>query len=130
MRPATSITPETVGEAFVHRYDVRDIDATNPYSFWRLRYLERIHAALRAVQHYCVPGARTLEIGSAQGNMSLLLAEMGYDATAVDLREDFLNYSRKKYESGSMRWLCGNAFDLVLHETFDAIIIAELVEHV
>jgi len=130
LRSARLITPASDSEAFVHHFDEIQIDAENPYSFWRLKYLERIHAVLRAVRRYCPPGARTLEIGAAQGNMSLLLAEAGYAATAVDLNEGFLAYSRKKYERGSMRWLHGNAFDVALEESADAVILAEIVEHV
>ena len=106
------------------------IDAVNPYGFWRLQYLERIHAILRAVRRYCPPGARTLEIGAAQGNISLLLAEADCDATAVDMREGFLSYSRKKYERGAMHWVRGDAFQVSFEAGFDAVILAEIVEHV
>jgi 2-polyprenyl-6-hydroxyphenyl methylase/3-demethylubiquinone-9 3-methyltransferase len=130
MKLARYITPASEDEAFVHAFDLRDIDASNPYDFWRLKYLDRIHAILRRVRYYARPGARTLEIGAAQGNISLLLAEAGYDATAVDLRKDFLDYSRKKYERGSMNWICGNAFELPFEAQFDAVILAEIIEHV
>ncbi len=80
--------------------------------------------------NYCLPGTRTLEIGAAQGNISLLLAETGYDATAVDMRESYLSYSRKKYERGSMHWVSGDAFEVLFDKLFDMVILAEIVEHV
>jgi len=130
VRKAQTIVPQSKDEKFVHGFDLRDIDAANPYDFWRLKYLERINAVLRAVRAHVPRGGRTLEIGAAQANMSLLLAEAGYEATAVDLNADFLAYSRKKYERGAMHWLQGNAFELLLDTRFDAVILAEIVEHV
>ncbi len=130
MRSARTIVPASPDEAFVHSFDLRDIDAANPYDFWRLKYLERIDSILRMVRKHVRQDGSTLEIGSAQANISLLLAEAGFDATAVDLKEDFLAYSRKKYEHGEMRWLHGNAFELLLNTQFDAVILAEIIEHV
>lgn len=130
MKSARSIIPSSPDEAFVHGFDLRDINADNPYSIWRLKYLERIGAILRLVRTHVQRGGCTLEIGAAQGNISLFLAEAGYEATAVELKEDFLTYSRKKHERGAIQWLCGNAFDLLLDTRFDAVILAEIVEHV
>ncbi len=55
-------------------------------------------------------GGRIIEIGCAQANMSLLLAESGYDCTACDIDADAIAYGRKKFEHGSMNWVVGDAF--------------------
>jgi len=52
MRSAQYITPVDEDEAFVHGFDLAQIDSPSPYSFWRLKYLERIDAILRAVRRY------------------------------------------------------------------------------
>jgi 2-polyprenyl-6-hydroxyphenyl methylase/3-demethylubiquinone-9 3-methyltransferase len=130
MRSAHVIEPSGEEERFVHAFDIRDIDATNPYSFWRLKYLQRIHATIRRVSTYCPPGSRIAEIGSAQANMSLILAEVGYDCVAYDLREEFLSYSRKKFERGKLGWVCGNAFECAELGSFDGVLLCELLEHV
>jgi 2-polyprenyl-6-hydroxyphenyl methylase/3-demethylubiquinone-9 3-methyltransferase len=130
MRSAHLIEAVGAEESYALQFDMRDIDAANPYSFWRLRYLERIHHVIRNVMKYCKRGEKVIEIGSAQANMTLLLAEMGYDCTAVDLRESFLTYSKKKYEKGEMTWILGNAFEQRFDSVFNAVLLCELLEHV
>jgi 2-polyprenyl-3-methyl-5-hydroxy-6-metoxy-1,4-benzoquinol methylase len=129
MRSAKAIAP-VAGEAYFHQFDLRDLDAADPQSFWRLQYLRRVDGVLGAVRAHVPPGGSVLEIGSAQANMSLMLAEEGYRATAVDLSPAAISYSRKRYEKGDVSWRCGNAFDMDFDATFDAVILAELVEHV
>jgi 2-polyprenyl-3-methyl-5-hydroxy-6-metoxy-1,4-benzoquinol methylase len=45
---------------------------------------------------------RVLDLGCAQGNLALLLAEEGYSCCAVDLRPEFLAYAGLKYERGAL----------------------------
>lgn len=74
------------------------------------------------------------DVGCAQGNVALLLAEQGFVVDAFDLNISFLNYSRKKYEHGQISWIQGNIFDdisrLRSEDPYDAVILGEVVEHV
>ncbi len=45
------------------------------------------------------PGARVLDAGAGTGAISLLLAELGYQVTALDLSEQMLDRARRKAES-------------------------------
>jgi 2-polyprenyl-6-hydroxyphenyl methylase/3-demethylubiquinone-9 3-methyltransferase len=76
------------------------------------------------------PGARILDVAAAQGNFSLALAEMGYDVTWNDLREDLIKYVWQKYERGKLEFAPGSVFDLDFPEFFDAVLITEIIEHV
>lgn len=129
MRSATSIHP-SLEEAYFHQFDLRDLDAQDQHSFWRLQYLRRIEAVLDVVRANTPLAGSVLEIGSAQANMSLMLAEQGFAATAADLSQAALSYSRKKYERGRLEWRHGNAFEMQFEALFHAVILAELVEHV
>jgi 2-polyprenyl-3-methyl-5-hydroxy-6-metoxy-1,4-benzoquinol methylase len=42
------------------------------------------------------PGDRVLEYGAGQGNISLLLATMGLDVTAIDISPDFIELIRRR----------------------------------
>src|SRR3954470_4228087 len=59
----------------------------------------RIEEVLRLVKSYS-PGPRVADLASAQGNFGLMLAEQGYDVTAVDIHPDFLRYAKKKHTHG------------------------------
>ena len=49
--------------------------------------------------------ARTvLDIGAAQATLALLLAESGRSVTAVDIRPQFLEYAKTRYQRGDIRF--------------------------
>jgi len=61
---------------------------------------------------------RVLDIAAAQGNFALTMAELGYDVTWNDLRDDLVGYVREKHERGSISFSPGNAFDLSFSASF------------
>jgi 2-polyprenyl-3-methyl-5-hydroxy-6-metoxy-1,4-benzoquinol methylase len=73
--------------------------------------------------------ARILDIGAAQGNFSLQLAEMGFEVTWNDLRGELAEYVRLKHEHGTLHFAVGNAFELQFPQPFDAVLITEIIEH-
>jgi 2-polyprenyl-6-hydroxyphenyl methylase/3-demethylubiquinone-9 3-methyltransferase len=117
----------------LHAFDLRDVDATPDqlYAVDRLNYMVRLNFVLDAVRQQVARGGSVLEIGCAQANNSLLLAEEGFNAVAVDINAEFIDYARQKYESGNIEWVTGNAFEVFLGEReFDAVILGEILEHV
>ncbi len=109
--------------------DQREIDNPDPHQPACRNYMDRIEKVVDLVQGRLREGGTVAEIGCAQGNMSLLLAERGYKVRAIDLNPEFLNYSRLKYEKGEMEWVHSNLQDLEADVRFDAIILAEIIEH-
>jgi len=90
----------------------------------------RIDEIIKLVKKYS-KGKKVLDIGCAQGNIATLLAEEGFCTIAFDLSQNFLEYARKKREFGEISYVCGNALCLPFRkETFDAIILGELIEHI
>jgi 2-polyprenyl-3-methyl-5-hydroxy-6-metoxy-1,4-benzoquinol methylase len=74
--------------------------------------------------------AKVLDIAAAQGNFTLSLAEIGYQVTWNDLRDDLAGYVRLKHETGDVTYAPGNAFDLTFPGLFDGVLITEVIEHV
>lgn len=72
---------------------------------------------------------RILDVGCAQGTLALLLAEAGHHVTAVDLRSEFLDYARTRYEKGDICFVQGNAMELGLPGPFDLIFANQILEH-
>ncbi len=132
MKTAQNIEP-TLPKHLRHllTFDLREIDNPNPHHHARLNYLDRLRKILNAItSRFPTPAQTTVaDIGCGQGNVSLLLAEQGYQVTAVDISPAYLEYAQGKQETGSVRWVQGNFDQLDLHAGFDVIVLGELIEH-
>ena len=131
MKPAARLPHDAATDfQYLRRNDEREIDSPDVDDPRRFRYLDRMSEVLRLARTVRRPG-RVLEIGAAQANASLLLAEDGYVAVALDLRLDFLRYARAKWERGRFAAVVGDARQLPFAPgVFDVVILGELVEHV
>ncbi|MCG2661662.1 MAG: methyltransferase domain-containing protein, partial [Kiritimatiellae bacterium] len=71
------------------------------------------------------------DFGCAQGNLSLLLAEEGYEIYAVDINPKFIEYARLKHERGVIHWIQGGIDDelAIPRESLDVVVLGEVVEH-
>lgn len=99
---------------------------------YRRAYHNRVARAMDAVLRTTRPGARVLDLAAAQGNLTIMLAELGYRATWNDLRDDLIDYVRLKTDRTDIEFLSGNLFDLPPQQIgrFDAIVATEIIEHV
>jgi SAM-dependent methyltransferase len=130
MKPAGRLPAGCADFEYLRRNDQREIDNPDPDDPRRFRYLDRMRAVLRLARTRPAP-ARVLEVGAAQANASLLLAEAGYVSVALDLRLDFVRYARAKWERGRFTGVVGDAQRLPFRAgAFDVVIVGELVEHV
>lgn len=111
-------------------YDLDEIYGKNTSPGYASMYRLRCRETLRLISDALPKGARILDIGAAQGNFSLQLAELGYRVTWNDLRDDLAEYVRLKHEKGEIEFAPGNAFELQFPALFDAILITEIIEHV
>jgi len=93
-------------------------------------YRNRREATLDLVRRAAPSGAAVLDVAAAQGNFSLLLAEMGYRVTWNDLREGLADYVGLKRERGEIEFRPGNVFGLDLPDAFDVVLLLEVIEHV
>jgi 2-polyprenyl-3-methyl-5-hydroxy-6-metoxy-1,4-benzoquinol methylase len=122
-----ALDPELNGIA---NYDRNEIDALRWFSYVRLHYLDRIETVISIVKRAFpqAKGIKIAEVGCAQANMSLLLAESGYRTFAIDIDPRFLKYSRAKYEKGDVQWIAGDINGLQFSPGFfDVAILGEIV---
>lgn len=95
-----------------------------------IAYRQRMARTIAMIDQVAEPNAKIIDIAAAQGNLSLLLAERGYHVTWNDLRAELAGYVRLKYQGGALAFRPGNAFTLEAQETYDAVVITEIIEHV
>lgn len=116
-----------------YRFDLEEIwgrISNRGYAYAYETRRQQTLALIEGAQDALPPGARVLDIAAAQGNFSLLLAEMGYRVTWNDLRSELADYTRLKHEHGHIDYAPGNAFELQFAQPFDAVLITEVIEHV
>ncbi|RLQ98154.1 class I SAM-dependent DNA methyltransferase [Falsibacillus albus] len=77
--------------AYVYDFLMKDM----PYSQWMELVREK-------QTQYEVNGDRVLDLGCGTGELSIGLAEMGYDVTGVDLSEDMLMVAKDKAENSNV----------------------------
>jgi 2-polyprenyl-6-hydroxyphenyl methylase/3-demethylubiquinone-9 3-methyltransferase len=113
-----------------YEYDLQEIyeEVSNHGYFYA--YDNRRRHTIGLLTDVLAPDARILDIGAAQGNFSLQLAEMGFEVTWNDLRGELAEYVRQKHEHGTLHFAPGNAFELRFPKPFDALLITEIIEHV
>lgn len=111
-------------------HDLAEIHSRDERDFYSQMHHARLSAVLNGVVHTKGTG-RVLDLGCAQGNTALLLAEAGWEAWAVDLRPDFLVYAGQKHERGVFHRVAADATHLPFQECFfDAVVWGEMIEHV
>jgi 2-polyprenyl-6-hydroxyphenyl methylase/3-demethylubiquinone-9 3-methyltransferase len=115
-----------------YHHDVNSVWPGGSELGYRRAYYNRVARALDAVLRTTAPGARVLDLAAAQGNLTIMLAELGYRATWNDLREELIGYVRLKTDRNDIDFVPGNLFDLPPQQIgrFDAIVATEIIEHV
>ena len=112
-----------------YAYDLEEVFGPFRHLGYSYAYEKRQHETIRLLTEVLPKGARVLDVAAAQGNFSLLLAEMGYDVTWNDRRAELADYVRLKHERGTIRYEPGDAFTLNPPQLFDAALITEIIEH-
>ncbi|MBD2692157.1 methyltransferase domain-containing protein [Anabaena catenula] len=115
---------------FSYPFDLLEIYGSLNNHGYAYAYANRRRHTLELIQKIAQPGAKILDLAAAQGNFSLILAELGYEVTWNDLREELIDYVELKRESGNIHYAPGNVFDLGFASEFDVVLIAEVIEHV
>ena len=83
---------------YSYPYDCLEIYGQRDSLGYAYAYRQRVKHTIDLIQSVAKPGAKILDIAAAQGNFSLHLAELGYEVTWNDLREDLIDYVKKVAE--------------------------------
>lgn len=113
-----------------HLYDQYELEGKGTYRGYVYGYRQRFRTTIDMIRRTVPSGSRVLDVAAAQGNFSLALAELGYAVTWNDLRTELVDYVRMKWEKGVLEFRPGNILDSASSEQFDAVLVAEVIEHV
>ncbi|HEY9810714.1 MAG TPA: methyltransferase domain-containing protein [Halomicronema sp.] len=115
---------------YSYGYDLLEIYGEMSNRGYAYAYANRRQQTLELIQKVAQPGSKVLDVAAGQGNFSLALAELGYEVTWNDLREELADYVKLKQEKGNINYVPGNILTLNFDSCFDVILIAEVIEHV
>lgn len=114
-----------------YAYDLLEIyNEYGNYKGYAYAYENRRKNAFALIKSVAKPGDKILDVAAAQGNFTLKLAELGYDVTWNDIREELAKYVEMKREKGKVSYKPGNVFEIKFETLFDIIIATEIIEHV
>ncbi len=92
--------------------------------------LKRLKFICEQVQKHCAPGARILDVGCGNGNITFQLANMGYSVTGIDVSHQTILKARKIHPHPQANFQPVAAEELAEHgEKYDAVVCSEVIEH-
>lgn len=122
--PDPSWPPEIVE---IYRNDLREIWDRDIERHSYNSYHRQLDVYMQLVDDF---GAQSvLDVGCAQATLAMLLAERGQRVVAVDIRQQFLDYARTRYERGDLRLLAANIIDRPPIGQFDMVFGNQIIEH-
>ena len=92
---------------------------------------------IRSIDLYCMLHkleplqVSVIEFGCGNGrNISLPIAELGYQVTGVDLHEPSIDYANKINSFNNVRFICQDAAEFSGTEKFHVVVLSDILEHV
>lgn len=111
----------------LYEHDMREIwDRSIAPQIWN-QYHNQLDLYQRLV-HQLQPKT-ILDVGCAQGTLAMKLAESGFDVVANDMRHEFLEYAKSRYEKGKIEFVAGNIFEVQIDRRFDLVFANQIIEH-
>lgn len=97
----------------------------------KLQFFLHSLEVFKAEHGSCAEMVTVLEVGCSNGrNVSLPLAELGYQVTGVDLHAPSIHYAMAQGNLPNTRFLCMDFFEFSTEERFDVIVLSDILEHV
>jgi 2-polyprenyl-3-methyl-5-hydroxy-6-metoxy-1,4-benzoquinol methylase len=75
-------------------------------------------------------GQNVLEVGCGNGNFTSLLVEQVHQVMAVDLNPDYVAATQNRLPHSNLQVLHANALEMSWEQTFDTIIMLDVLEHI
>ena len=120
---------DSTDDVYIHGHDFRP-GQTGPAALFAHAYYRRLDILLKELGRWLPVDARVADLGCAQGNIGLRIAETGCHVVLGDRWTTMLSYARRKRERGRVDFV---ALELPLlpfaDSCLDGIVSCEVIEH-
>jgi len=94
----------------------------------------RLQALIRLISHYVKPGSKLLETGFGSGNTGILLSDIGYEVTLLDIEEGLIDGFQKRFPghvlNRKLKMVLGDMYRLpFVDHSFDLVYHQGVLEH-
>lgn len=91
--------------------------------------IKRLNFIADIIQTYCSPGARILDVGCGNGNITRGIGSLGYQVTGIDFSEQAIRYANGRNKLSNVTFRVCSAEEVTDGDQFDAVICSEVLEH-
>lgn len=91
--------------------------------------IKRLNFIADIIQTYLHPGAKILDVGCGNGNISRGIGSLGYNVTGIDFSEGAIRYAKSKNTLPNVQFKVCSAEEVTDGDQFDAVICSEVLEH-
>lgn len=97
--------------------------------YTRVEEFKRLDFIVGEVQKNVKPGAKILDIGCGNGNLSIALGSLGYNVKGIEIDEASVQNARKHNTFPNVEFAVADANKFTLNDEFDLIVCTEVLEH-
>ena len=90
---------------------------------------KRLDFIVGQVQKNVKPGAKILDIGCGNGNLSIALGSLGYNVKGIDVDETSVQTAQKNNPFPNVEFAVADANKFSISDEYDLIICTEVLEH-
>jgi len=76
------------------------------------------------------PGEKVLDIGTGTGFLAYVMAETGAEVTGIELVGEKVDFARKRFSRPNLRYMHGDALRDLPDESFDTVVMSNVLEHI
>lgn len=120
---------DSTDDVYIHGHDFRP-DQSGPTELFAHAYYRRLDILLKELRRWIRADARVADLGCAQGNIGLRVAETGCRVILGDRWPTMLSYARRKRERGRVDYVVLELALLPFADgCLDCIVSCEVIEH-
>lgn len=108
----------------------------NKISFLSIKLNNGLHPKHRLMNYHqyfidnIEKGSTVLDIGCGNGALTFDIAEKAKSVVAIDINENNITFSKKKYKRNNINYIVGDATKYNFKQEFDYIILSNVLEHI
>ncbi|OQX11377.1 MAG: hypothetical protein BWK76_19215 [Desulfobulbaceae bacterium A2] len=75
-------------------------------------------------------GENVLDAGCGYGQVAYTIANAGWRVTGIDFDQQRINRAQERYRNDNLSFLCGDITNLLGENSFDVVILSNVIEHI